>query len=124
MILGQENKDHHIDKRSTGNQVETDSKANCADSLVKKKDSRFWLSIDLELDGLEKFEPTATNGNQPAEQNGELDKLEQAFGHQQLDNKENLSKVNLLKIKQQMMDSPDDPGQHEPNLLELLDADC
>lgn len=110
-------------------------------SLIKKekKNSKFWLNIDLELeDALESPIEAAEEANPAEEPNGALDKrqpdeseierqelakLEQAFGHQKLENKENPNhRVNLLKIKQQMEMAQEDAG--EPNLLELLDAEC
>lgn len=138
-ILGQENEES---KPKLENQSDID--LNEHSSLIKKekKNSKFWLNIDLELEDAMMESPSeaveevsAAAEEQNGESNGtaketdkaeverqELNKLEQAFGHQKLENKENPNRVNLLKIKQQLEVAVEE--QAEPNLLELLDAEC
>lgn len=121
VILGQEN-------QKTENQSEIDSNAN----LIKKKDSKFWLNIDLDLEDeiekaidspdLKEDQIKSENELNKIDYDKQVDKLEKAF--EELNNKENDNhRLNLLKIKQQL-DAQSDSNQSEPNLLELLDAEC
>ena len=128
-ILGQDQREEEAKLENQSADIDLN------ESLIKKekKNAKFWLNIDLELDdALES--PIEAAEEAPEESNGtlekpenkseieqqELAKLEQAF--QKLENKENPNhRVNLLKIKQQMEVAQDEAA--EPNLLELLDAE-
>lgn len=136
-ILGQESEKEES-KKKLENQSDIDLNENSSLIKKEKKNSKFWLNIDLELeDAMESPIETVeevSGTTEAAERNGgleerekaerqELNKLEQAFGHQKLENKENPNhRVNLLKIKQQLEVAAED--QAEPNLLELLDGEC
>lgn len=110
VILGKEN----LDQFRSGD--------NNDDSI---KESKFWLGIDLELDAMMEKEMDKVYESIEKDQtkDNDLEKLEQEFEHQNLESKENdnLSKKNLMKIKQQLMDDETDFNRTEPNLLELLD---
>lgn len=121
-----------LDRTNSKNEVDL------KESLINKKDSKFWLNIDLELNDLDNLEKAieAVQSEKQTDENKiknekqekqDVNNNETQLVHQQLDNKKdyNLSKLNLLKIKKELIDDQTNLDQNKPkNLLELLDNEC